>query len=135
LVDANVFIAAIKNPDKKTRSLDLIVELIENEKISLVGNDLLLLEFEKYSERFNSETASYLLKRLKDKITVIKINEENMKISSQYIPKTEIADIVHAATCLQENSILISNDKHFDKISENSVIEVWTISKAISNLL
>lgn len=43
LVDANVFIAAIKNPGNKTLSLDLIIELIENKKISLVGNDLLLL--------------------------------------------------------------------------------------------
>jgi len=135
LVDANVFIAAIKNPEKKARSLDLIIELIENEKISLVGNDLLLLEFEKYSEKFKSETASYLLKRLKDKITVVDVEEDYIKLSSEYIPKAEAVDIIHAATCLQENSILITNDKHFDKISENSIIEVWRISKAIENLL
>jgi len=42
LVDANVFVAAIKNPEKKARTLDLILELISNEGIHLVGNDLLL---------------------------------------------------------------------------------------------
>jgi len=135
LVDANVFIAAIKNPGNKTRSLDLIIELIENKKINLVGNDLLLLEFEKYSEKFNSETASHLLKRLKDKIKVVDVNEDHIKISRKFIPKAEAVDIIHAATCIQEISILITNDKHFDKISENSIIEVWNISKAIENLL
>ncbi len=47
LVDANVFVAAIKNPGKKAKALDLILELISNEGICLVGNDLLLLEFDK----------------------------------------------------------------------------------------
>lgn len=34
-----------------------------------------------------------------------------------------------------KNSILITNDRHFDKISKNKVIEVWSISKAIETLL
>ena len=135
LVDANVFIAAIKNPKKEPRSLDLIIELIENKKIRLVGNDLLLLEFRKYSEKFKSETASHLLKKLKDKIKVVDVKEDSIKISRKYIPKAEIVDIIHAATCIQEGSILITNDKHFDKICRNGVIEVWNISKAIENLL
>ena len=135
LVDANVFIAAIKNPKKEPRSLDLIIELIENKKIRLVGNDLLLLEFGKYSEKFKSETASHLLKKLKDKIKVVDVKEDSIKISRKYIPKAEIVDIIHAATCIQEGSILITNDRHFDKISRNGVIEVWNITKAIENLL
>ena len=135
LVDANVFIAAIKNPKKEARSLDLIIELIENKKIRLVGNDLLLLEFGKYSEKFKSETASHLLKKLKDKIKVVDVKEDSIKISRKYIPKAEIVDIIHAATCIQEGSILITNDKHFDKISRNGVIEVWNITEAIENLL
>ena len=135
LVDANVFIAAIKNPKKEARSLDLIIELIENKKICLVGNDLLLLEFGRYSEKFKSETASHLLKKLKDKIKVVDVKEDSIKISRKYIPKAEIVDIIHAATCIQEGSILITNDKHFDKISRNGVIEVWNITEAIENLL
>ena len=79
LIDANVFVAAIKNPDKKSRTLDLILELISNDGIKLVGNDLLLLEFEKYSEKFRSETASHLLKQLKDKMTIIELDDEIYK--------------------------------------------------------
>src|SRR3972149_544320 len=121
LVDANVFVAAVKNPEKKARTLDLILELISNEDIHLVGNDLLLLEFERYSEKFKSETASYLLKRLRDKMTVVELGENHIKNCSKYFPKNEIVDIVHAATCHQENSILITNDKHFDKISDDKI--------------
>ena len=135
LVDANVFVAAIKNPEKKSRSLDLIIELIENTKIKLVGNDLLLLEFEKYSEKLRSKTASHLLKRLKDKIKVVYVKEDYIEISRKYIPKAEVVDIIHAATCIQEKSILITNAKHFDKISKNHITEVWNIKKAIENLL
>jgi predicted nucleic acid-binding protein len=52
LVDANVFVAAIKNPEKKAGALDLILELISDDDIHLVGNDLLFLEFERYSQKF-----------------------------------------------------------------------------------
>jgi len=79
LVDANVFVAAIKNPGKKARTLDLVLELISNDGIHLVGNDLLLLEFEKYSERFKSETASRLIKQLRDKMTVVELDEKYIK--------------------------------------------------------
>jgi len=135
LVDANVFVAAIKSPKKKAGALDLILVLVSDKDIFLVGNDLLLLEFDKYSEHFKSETASYLIRRLKDKMIVVDVSENHIKICSEYIAKNNIVDIVHAATCLQENSIMITNDKHFDKISGNKVIEVWSISKAIKNIL
>jgi AbrB family looped-hinge helix DNA binding protein len=41
------------------------------------------------------------------------------------------AGIYHAATCLQEGAILITNDRHFDRIRNEKIIEVWGISKAI----
>lgn len=62
-------------------------------------------------------------------------SENHIKKYSEYFAKNNIVDIVHAATCLQENSIMITNDRHFDKISGNKVIEVWNISRAIKNLL
>lgn len=135
LVDANVFVAAIKNPEKKAGALDLILELISNEDVLLVGNDLLLLEFDKYSGRFKSETSTHLIKRLKDKMMVAEVSKNLIKKCSEYFAENNVVDIVHAATCLQENSILITNDRHFDKISRNNVIEVWNISRAIKNLL
>ena len=66
---------------------------------------------------------------------VIELGENHIKNCSKYFPKNEIVEIVHAAICLQENSILITNDKHFDKISDGKIIEVWSISEAIENLL
>lgn len=135
LVDANVFVAAIKNPGKKAGTLDLILELISNEEIGLVGNDLLLLEFEKYSEKFNSETALHLIKLLKNKMVTVDVRESCIKKCSKCFSKDNIVDIVHAATCFQESSTLITNDKHFDKISKNKIIEVWSTSKAIMTLL
>ena len=38
LVDANVFVAAIKNPEKKAGALDLILELISNDEIRLLSS-------------------------------------------------------------------------------------------------
>jgi predicted nucleic acid-binding protein len=135
LLDANVFVAAIKNPEKKAGALDLILELISNEEIRLIGNDLLLMEFERYSDKFRSKTASQLIKRIKDKMKSVDVDKNNIKTASKYFAKENIVDTVHAATCLQEKSILITNDKHFDKISKNKIIEVWSISEAIETLL
>lgn len=135
LVDTNLFVAAIKNPEKKAGALDLLLEFISNEELHLVGNDLLLMEFDKYSEKFKSKTTLYLIKKLKDKIVVVDVSANCIKKCGEYIPKNNIVDIVHAATCLQENSILITNDKHFDKIMKSKIIQVWKISMAIENLL
>jgi predicted nucleic acid-binding protein len=48
---------------------------------------------------------------------------------------TELSDIVHAATCLYANAVLITNDNHFNKIKNFGVIEVWSNTKAIKRLL
>ena len=44
-------------------------------------------------------------------------------------------DVVHAATCLYLDAVLITNDKHFDRIKVNGLIEVWSNTKAIKRLL
>jgi predicted nucleic acid-binding protein len=93
------------------------------------------LELDKYAEKFKSKTTSHLIKRLKAKIIEVEVGENYIKKCGEYFPKNNIVDIVHAATCLQKNSILITNDKHFDKISRNKIIEVWNIRTAIKNLL
>ena len=69
---------------------------------------------------------------------VVKIenpSEEKVNECKKFIPKSQIADVVHAATCLQSGAILISNDKHFDKIRNRKIIEVWKISESIERLL
>lgn len=79
LVDTNLFIAAIKSPEKKAGALDLLLELISNEEIHLLGNDLLMMEFDKYSEKFKSKITSHLVKKLKDKIVVVDVGENCIK--------------------------------------------------------
>jgi predicted nucleic acid-binding protein len=43
--------------------------------------------------------------------------------------------VLHAATCLQTESILITNDHHFDRMRDQGIIKVWSIRKAIQELL
>jgi predicted nucleic acid-binding protein len=105
LVDTNLFIASIKNPKKETTSLKLLLELIENAAIELIGNEFLIMEMEKYSQVFESERGKEILQKL--------------------------IDVYHAASCLQKRAILITNDRHFNKINDEKIIEVWSISKAI----
>lgn len=38
---------------------------------------------------------------------------------------------MHAATALQADAVLITNDKDFDAIRKSGTIEVWRISEAI----
>jgi len=52
-----------------------------------------------------------------------------------FFPESELADMIHAACCLSTEAILITNDRHFDRIKENGLITVWNIVEAIKNLL
>ncbi|WP_297504536.1 PIN domain-containing protein, partial [Thermococcus sp.] len=52
-----------------------------------------------------------------------------------YFPPTQIADAVHAATCMKTGAVLITNDRHFEKVAEEGLIEVWSISEAIRRIL
>lgn len=51
------------------------------------------------------------------------------------MPKEEAADMVHAATCLQAGAVLITNDGDFEKIRDEQIIKVWSISDAIRQIL
>ncbi len=131
LVDTNLFIASIKNPKKETTSLKLLLELIEDAAIELIGNEFLIMEMEKYSQVFESERGKEILQKLIDKTKVIDVNERFLRICKSYFPKDELIDVYHAATCLQKRAILITNDRHFNKVNDEKIIEVWSISKAI----
>ncbi len=131
LVDTNLFIASIKNPKKETTSLKLLLELIEDATIKLIGNEFLIMEMEKYSQVFESERGKEILQKLIDKTEVVGVDEKLLCLCKSYFPEDELIDIYHAATCLQESAVLITNDRHFDKINDEKIIEVWSISKAI----
>ncbi len=105
--------------------------MIDDATIALIGNEFLIMEMEKYVHVFKSERGKEILQRLIDKMDVMDVNEKFLRICKSYFPEEELIDIYHAATYLQEGAILITNDRHFDKINDDKIIEVWSISKAI----
>ncbi len=105
--------------------------MIEDATIKLIGNEFLIMEMQKYSQVFESERGKEILQKLMDKTKVIDVNERFLRTCKSYFPKDELIDVYHAATCLQERAILITNDRHFNKIDDEKLIEVWSISKAI----
>ena len=135
LLDTNVFISAIKDPQRHTGSLRLILHIIGEPSIGLVGNDLLVEEMARYAELLKSETAATLLHALIAKTEIVKVQENFIKICKSYIETPDKADILHAATCLQTNAVLISNDHHFNRIRDEGIIKVWSNTEAINKLL
>ena len=107
------------------------MELIEDAAIELIGNEFLIMEMEKYSQVFESERGKEILQKLINKMKVIDVNERFLRICKSYFPKDELIDVYHAATCLQNRAILITNDRHYNKINDEKIIEVWSISKTI----
>jgi len=129
LIDTNLFVAAVKNG--KTRSTELLVRLIDGPS-DLVADDILISEYERYSSKFEAHAFFDLIRR---KVVIIEQSEEDViKCKSFFSPGSE-SDVVHAATCLHTGAILISNDAHFNRIKEEGVIEVWSITDAIKKLL
>jgi predicted nucleic acid-binding protein len=135
LLDTNVFIAAIKYPKKETKTLQLILRMIEMEDIHFVGDEFLVEEMVRYAEEFKSETASWILSALLDKIKLVDVGKNHIKICKNYIKTPNMADILHVAVCLKTDAILITNDTHFNKIRDESIIKVWNISKVIKEYL
>lgn len=135
MLDNNVFISSIKNPTKLTYTLKLMVECINRDDIELVGNKYLIDEMEKYQEIFASASASIIITLFLAKIRIVEIQADSITKVMPYFPKEEIIDIIHAATAIQEGVIVVTNDKHFDQMKEEGLVEVWSISEAIRNLL
>ena len=135
LLDTNVLIAAIKDPKKEIKTLQLILTIIEREDIHLVGDEFLVEEMVRYAEEFKSETASWILSALLNKMKLVDVGKNLIKICQNYIKTPNIADILHAAVCLKSDAILISNDTPFNKIRDEGIIKVWNISRVIKELL
>ena len=129
MIDTNVFIAAVKKGWTKTT--DLVLHLLANPDFEIVANDVLIAEYEKYAKGLNAEE---FLEFLKLRIVILNPSENEIEKCMSYFPENEAADIVHAATCLKAKAILITNDRHFDKIKEAGLIEVWNISEAITRI-
>ncbi len=142
VVDANVFVAAIKpfsTPDQKsrkdTKTLSLLVRLIVEERLELVGSSRLADEYRRYAEELESETSTLILNQLMSKMKIVEVDEKTLMRCKPYLPAEESADVVHAATSLETGAILITNDRDFDRIGRSGIIQIWGISEAIRRLL
>ncbi|MBI2937993.1 MAG: PIN domain-containing protein [Thaumarchaeota archaeon] len=142
VIDTNVFVSAIKPFSKHIReshkdvnTLSLLIKLIVNEDLELVGNSRLVDEYKRLAEKLDSETSRLILRNLTRKMKIVEVNVEALMNCKPYLPAEESADVIHAATSLQTNAILITNDRDFDRIGRSEIIRVWSISEAIRNLL
>ena len=134
LLDTNVFVAAIKDPRKETATFRFLLTLLGRQDVALVGNEFWVEEMLRYAEEFRSETAALLVGALLARTRIVRAAKRYRTLCKGYVRTPDAADLLHAATCLQEQAILISNDRHFDRIRDEGIIEVWNISKAIRSL-
>lgn len=132
LIDTNVLISAVKNPRGET--LKLLIRLIEDPSITLVGNDLLVEEYLKYVKVLKSETVFWIVSALLGRMELVTVEEGHIRACRPYIKTPDKVDILHAATCLKSGSVLITNDRHFNKIRDASIIDVWGIPKALEEM-
>lgn len=131
LLDTNVFIAAAKRG--WTRTTDLVLRLVDGEE-DLIANEALIGEYRKYAGELG-DYGQLLLDQLLHEVVVLEISDDVIARCVPFFPEGQDADILHAATCLSAGGILISNDRHFEKIRQERIIEVWTISEAIARTL
>jgi len=134
LLDTNVFVAAVKHPTGESATLRLLLDVLRRGDIALVGNDLWLEEMLRYAEAFRSETASQLVAALVQKTRFVRVDASFRAVCRRFMTTPDPADVLHAATCLQERAVLVTNDRHFDRIREEGIVEVWDITKAIRSL-
>lgn len=143
VVDTNVFVSAISPFTKRGRttrartgSLALLIRLIADTNLQLFGDPWLLDEYRRLAEELKSATSELILGQLTAKTQkVTEVRDEAVELCKPYLPEREVADLLHAATCLQSKAVLITNDRDFDRISESGIIKVWGISKAMKQIL
>jgi len=130
LLDTNVFIAAVKRG--WTDTTELLLHFLTSKRYTLVANDVLMAEYRKYAEKLNALDFYEFIRR---RVTIVNPSREEVLHVLPYFPEIQLADAVHAATCLKSRAILVTNDRHFEKVSRAGIIEVWSISRAIKTLL
>jgi predicted nucleic acid-binding protein len=135
LLDANVFVAAIKRPSRETHTYRLMVHLLEQGRVRLVGNILLAQEYVRYAEAFPSPTAAALAAALVRGMDIVQVEDRFVLACSPHFPEGKMADCVHAATCLQTDAVLVSNDRDFKSVADAGLIRRWTVADAIRRLL
>jgi predicted nucleic acid-binding protein len=135
LLDTNVVVAAIKHPRRETDTLKLLTKIIQDQGVRLVADELLLEEMIRYAELLKSPTTTAIIAALARKTSVVKVSKRYRSICKTYVKTPDKGDILHAAACLQREAVLITNDRHFKRIAKEGIIEIWSITDAIRNLL
>jgi len=130
VLDNNLIISAIKSGWK--RSTDLLFTLLLSDAAIFVNKEL-LFEYEKYINKILGLPHLFLL--IQKRSVLIDPSTDALCVCRPFFPESEFADIVHAATCLEAEAILISNDAHFNEIKKSALVEVWNISEAIRRIL
>lgn len=139
LLDTNVFIAAFKTGYTKTTQL--ILRLLSDPNIELVVNSVLLEEYRSWLNKLSSKLlhirgqAETLYTLIISKAVSIEPGHDHIEQCKPFILEGEYADLYHATTCLKANAILVTNDKDFDRIAKTDVIKVWSITRAVRELL
>jgi len=135
LLDANVFVAAIKNPSRETDTYRLLVHLLRREDIRLVSNSLLVQEYLRYAEVFRPPTAAAVAAALVQKMDIVRVEDRFVSACAPYFSGENATDRVHAATCLQTGAILVSSDRDFDPVATAGIVRRWTVADAIRRWL
>jgi hypothetical protein len=130
VLDNNLIISAIKSGWK--RSTDLLFTLLLSDATIFVNKEL-LFEYEKYINRILGLPHLFLL--IQKRSVLIDPSTDALCVCRPFFPVSEFADVVHVATCLEVEAVLISNDAHFNEIKESALVEVWNISEAIRRIL
>ena len=131
LLDTNVFVSAVKDAARQTDTFRLIVFLLERADIRLVGSEVLAQEYLRYAAAFPSPTASALVSAILERMEIVRVEDRFVRACASHFPPGEVADLVHAATCLQTGAVLVTNDRHFRGIGRAGVIRLVGTTEAI----
>jgi predicted nucleic acid-binding protein len=129
--DTNLFVSAIRGGGRVTDSLRLLVMLVRDEQIHLLGDAPLAAEITKYAEAFPSPPAARLQAALLGRLEILEPKGPYVRACEMFFGPESIADLFHAAVCLQTGATLVSNDRHFDRIAAAGLIHRLTVSEAI----
>jgi len=73
-----------------------------DDNIKLSANARLVSEYRKLAQELDSPTSRLILEQLVSKMELTEVKEDAIKLCKPYLPEGEAADVVHAATCRQE---------------------------------
>jgi predicted nucleic acid-binding protein len=132
LLDANLFVAAVRRLPRVTPTLEFILAVLDREDCLLVGNVALATEYARYATMFSSPLATELLHDLLARTRMVVPHETCIQAALQH--GLLDADALHAAVCMDREAILVSNDHDFDAIAASGNIKVWSISRAMREL-